>query len=934
MFSEIMGLRLDAVDQSKGPGACKHTLGPVHPFCISADSLATLRPREGSNMSLESDLEALSAGARFWRADLHIHTFGASVDVKDQLATPEAVVNTAEAERLSLIAITDHNSIENVAAAVEASAPTSVTVLSGVELSTPSGHLLVYFADRDALSSFFYKLDIADQGTPNSRCKTSMLECLNLAQAGGGFCLLAHVDGGKGLERELPGASPHKSDIISHPALMGIELKSSSSDVFYSDKDPDAGRRQLGKSREDALGAKGRQSLARVMFSDAHSLNALGRNASNDRRVTRFKAHRPDFAGFRQALQVPDSRVRIEELVPLSVPRIEGVRISGGFLNGQTVRFSPNLTCIIGGRGAGKSTLLEVARVLTGGSENEKLVRSDVWPAKAEVVWRDAAGGLTRLRRDGISGTRNETNPYGPTQFPVESYGQGQLVVDSSPAALLRFLDQFTDVEELQRLDSETRTALLENQRLLEAAQDEYSRLPAIKKRLSHIETQIKLLAQEKGEVIVEFEANLAAERQKQARFRDAVRNWLQTPKRTVDEELVAELNDILSGEALKQAREKSDAVRAATETFEKGLADIRTTSEKLREAFNTEITAAFIGWDAEIKELQAKVDKKRAELEAKGVKLDSQFIQKVARDAANYRNQLEEMKKTEKLLKELRKSRSDLLSERRTIRGKISASRDGLAVRASQGLRHTLAGLGVSLKFRTGCLAPSAVNYIKEAMGYRTSKVPKAKLLVEQLGVEALLDALKSKDHTQIASVKTADGDFVFTNQQAKVLVETLSLDRWRFLLERCEVEDLPQITVSRVLEEGGVRTRGFERLSLGQQQSILLTLMLSSPQQVPLVIDQPEDNLDAQFIYSSLVTALRDAKERRQIIVVTHNPNIAVLGDAEQILVLKSTRDFGKVVGAGSIDDEKTRNLTCDVLEGAREAFRLRGEIYGEFQ
>jgi ABC-type Mn2+/Zn2+ transport system ATPase subunit len=119
--------------------------------------------------------------------------------------------------------------------------------------------------------------------------------------------------------------------------------------------------------------------------------------------------------------------------------------------------------------------------------------------------------------------------------------------------------------------------------------------------------------------------------------------------------------------------------------------------------------------------------------------------------------------------------------------------------------------------------------------------------------------------------------------------------------------------------------------KLSLGQQQSVLLALMLSSDSGAPLLIDQPEDNLDGEFIYRSLVPVLRQTKERRQIIIVTQNANIAVLGDAEQIIVLKSNSERGMIATRGSIDAAATRVAACDILEGAKEAFRLRARIYG---
>jgi ABC-type Mn2+/Zn2+ transport system ATPase subunit len=131
----------------------------------------------------------------------------------------------------------------------------------------------------------------------------------------------------------------------------------------------------------------------------------------------------------------------------------------------------------------------------------------------------------------------------------------------------------------------------------------------------------------------------------------------------------------------------------------------------------------------------------------------------------------------------------------------------------------------------------------------------------------------------------------------------------------------------------QGGSRyiVRDFAKLSLGQQQSVLLALMLSADSDRPLLIDQPEDNLDGEFIYTTLVPVLRRAKERRQVIIVTHNANVAVLGDAEQLVVMKAMNDRGAIVARGSIDHPQTRDAACGVLEGAQEAFLRRAKMYG---
>lgn len=98
-----------------------------------------------------------------------------------------------------------------------------------------------------------------------------------------------------------------------------------------------------------------------------------------------------------------------------------------------------------------------------------------------------------------------------------------------------------------------------------------------------------------------------------------------------------------------------------------------------------------------------------------------------------------------------------------------------------------------------------------------------------------------------------------------------------------------------------------------------------------LPLIIDQPEDDLDNRFIFDSVVETLRAVKERRQVILVTHNANIAVLGDAELILPMHRDGDAGAVFDRGSIDRTETKRAAQSILEGGDQAFQRRREIYG---
>ena len=125
----------------------------------------------------------------------------------------------------------------------------------------------------------------------------------------------------------------------------------------------------------------------------------------------------------------------------------------------------------------------------------------------------------------------------------------------------------------------------------------------------------------------------------------------------------------------------------------------------------------------------------------------------------------------------------------------------------------------------------------------------------------------------------------------------------------------------------------KSLEQLSPGERGNLLLTFYLLVDQDdIPLVIDQPEENLDNQTVYRTLVPCIQDAKKRRQIILVTHNPNLAVVCDAEQVIYAEMHKEKGNEVTylSGAIEDPIINEKIIDVLEGTRPAFDKRDAKY----
>lgn len=154
--------------------------------------------------------------------------------------------------------------------------------------------------------------------------------------------------------------------------------------------------------------------------------------------------------------------------------------------------------------------------------------------------------------------------------------------------------------------------------------------------------------------------------------------------------------------------------------------------------------------------------------------------------------------------------------------------------------------------------------------------------------------------------------------------------------LVEELELPHLTEVELNVGPENAPPEWRKLDQLSTGQKATALLYLLLLDSQG-PLVLDQPEDNLDNRFISEGVVPKIRSEKRRRQFIFSTHNANIPVLGDAELIIAMRAVGEAGDGHAEvppeqmGAIDKETVARLVEEILEGGREAFQTRRLKYG---
>ena len=161
------------------------------------------------------------------------------------------------------------------------------------------------------------------------------------------------------------------------------------------------------------------------------------------------------------------------------------------------------------------------------------------------------------------------------------------------------------------------------------------------------------------------------------------------------------------------------------------------------------------------------------------------------------------------------------------------------------------------------------------------------------------------------------------FDEDRSKKILNALRSGGIHYTIETVALEDRPSIELL-----DGETFKESTHLSTGQRCTTILPILLTQSER-PLLIDQPEDNLDNAFVYETIVRALKAIKGTRQVIFVTHNPNIPVLGEAERVFVFSSDGQHSDLKQVESVDE--CREQIERILEGGREAFLLRKQRYG---
>ena len=627
----------------------------------------------------------MTNGAKFLRADLHIHSFGefGSYDVADHTMTPEGIVDTAIAKGLDIISITDHNEIQNASTAINYAVGKDILVIPGIEVSTTQGHLLLYFESFKNLRDFFGKLTINEEKTT---CQQGIVECLDIAAQNNGFGVLAHIELGSGFEKTIGRFGPQMDAVLCHKNLYGLEINSKTGINLYTDDDSESTRKRLINLRRETLELDSTYNLPKLMSSDSHTLARLGTNADGENKLTRIKLDEPNFHAFRIALISHESRIRLENLIPEQRPIIKSIKIEGGLLDKIDIQLSTNLTCIIGSRGAGKSTLLEAIRETSGNKSISKVVDSEVWPQKIKLTYEDEASQIIEFTREKNYVTENLTDPInGISKVDIESYGQGETAdtiqhSDDNPTILINFLDGFLELNSLKLEESDIITKLLENHSESKKLRIELLSFPETKKALLNEEKKLANLIKQKAGDLVKNQNALIKERQIRKELIDDLKDLIKNYREILSDDDTFEDFEKLSDEEIIVGKDYFKKVKDIVSEFSKIVKD---KSGELNDALTTKIEELKVelkNWSAKEKNIQAAIDVKKAELEKLGIPFDLGKINQISKDIIDFKARVKKLENSKKLLKTYGDTRKELIQQRNDLKQKIYYHRSDFA--------------------------------------------------------------------------------------------------------------------------------------------------------------------------------------------------------------------------------------------------------------
>jgi ABC-type cobalamin/Fe3+-siderophores transport system ATPase subunit len=624
---------------------------------------------------------------------------------------------------------------------------------------------------------------------------------------------------------------------------------------------------------------------------------------------------------------------------------LKRVSATSGFLQDVQVEFVPGLNCIIGARGTCKTTLVESIRFAFDLNEHGKV---DELTARADPSDRNSTEGLIRaslragvVRCDvSVDDSREQYNVTLERELDAPPRTYRDSVREYTSSELLGHIEVYSqgdlqrlaeDDEQGMRLDLIDRPQLSKIRKLQEERRSCIDKVMKIGPNLRSVRAEIQDRSRQvKG--LVDLRHELKTLQQSRQAMPMGLEETFQGALRR--KAILADLQEALkildeAAEYVSGSSAYADRIRGLSDKLAAHKAAVLDGPvRKLREALETLVqcrTAAGNLTSLSLAEDYAGISGQfeAADNEYYKLRQEQQQLNESLKKEETLRTQIHHLEKLESALEESLSKEQRLLGERSDCRASISTKSDQiytlrLAEIESVNKKHSdIILLTLTAGEQTGEYKDQLTQLLSRSRIKLQDEV--AADISWKLKPAELIDLVEQGNSATLAEVLGRDVG------QMMRLVAHLAEHPEFYKLEGSIFEDRLDVT----MYDNG-QPKKVETLSKGQKATALLPLILR-PAPYPLVVDQPEDDLDNSFIYQSLVKIVMELKTERQLVFVTHNANIPVLGDAERVIVMSmASPSSAAPPKSGTVDDRKSEIL--DLLEGGKEAFSERERHYAD--
>jgi predicted metal-dependent phosphoesterase TrpH/energy-coupling factor transporter ATP-binding protein EcfA2 len=913
-------------------------------------------------------------GLRWKKCDFHLHTTESQCYKADD--TVESWVDAVQNAGLQCIAVTDHNSYKKIDEIIKASEKKKIIVFPGVEVTCDSSkvHILCIFdrnKDGDYVRDFLSKIDISgDQvGNPAGCLRKNVLDVCSIAKDNGAIVIAAHIDEYNGIS-EMSAAA--QDEILDRKYIDAVQVVNKSIwDAYGLEKDTVKLLNRLsekyGREISEEVTEKWRKAYKRAKDLNfpmiASSDNPSGLHKSEHglwgigKRYTWLKLEEhPTLESIRQAFLSSDTRVVLDEEsenIPDRDPEywIESVELNKSIVNPHTsitVEFNPQLNAIIGGRGSGKSTIV---RLLTGAlqsldADKIKEIQDDqknfykstkngqgIFDKESKVsVTLLRAGIKYRISIDNIQSMDSQNisiekcagdDKWEPVNidflrlFKAQIFTQKQIFeIAKTPNALLGIIDSdLENASDLKKKIEASEHSVLEKKSIVRNLEKDIAEETKFRTNLVDVNDRIEVYKNSGISGILEQKSKFQLEKNELESYLGTSTNNATSLKTYLTNMQIPDYNN----EKIEDSslRKLLDEHKNSVEKVFNSIEQLRMQYAELNGQLQSSIECSQ--WKEDFSNNEKKYKEKCEELREKNINVDK--LDELIQSRSEMQKKIDDIgDKKNKIVvarSDVKKAENNYINNINLLREERTRFLDSIIGKDSDVVIEII-------PFGDG---NDFVEQIHNIIGKKGSSFEDDLFsIVSQMkfdqgrNIEIELEAFRKRMRKIRSEGKDDQLSTYFTREIVNLTAEDFDKLVTFYPGDRLKVS-------YRSGDKG--KLIPLSSASAGQKTTAILTFAMAYGEN-PLILDQPEDDLDNKLVYDLVVKRLKNAKRKRQIIVVTHNANIPVNGDSEYVIAMDSTSQDVRIKETGTIDDDNIRKEICDVMEGTQYAFRKRAEKY----